>query len=119
MREASLLYTVVAMVPIPPAAEKTSGENALCLSLPQKLCATMSGLALSSLLAVLCSNCSLVTGCKLGSIPTQWQTSLRRSAVMLQISLCQMVRNPPLGQLNACSMVKCWSQTQWDGRCTG
>ena len=26
-REASLLYTTVAMVPIPPAAEKTSGEN--------------------------------------------------------------------------------------------
>ena len=26
-REASLLYTTVAMVPIPPAAEKTSGEK--------------------------------------------------------------------------------------------
>lgn len=29
-REASLLYTTVAMVPIPPAAEKTSGEKDPC-----------------------------------------------------------------------------------------
>ena len=30
MGEATLLYTVVAMVPIPPAAEKTSGEKEPC-----------------------------------------------------------------------------------------
>ena len=30
MREASLLYTVFAMEPIPPAAEKTSGEKEPC-----------------------------------------------------------------------------------------
>ena len=79
----------------------------------------MSSQALSSLLAVLCSNCSPVTGCKLGSVPTLWQTPLIRLAVMLRTSLCRMEGNPPLEQLSACSMENCWPQTQWEGRCCG
>ena len=79
----------------------------------------MSSRAPSSRLAVLCSNCSLVTGCRLGSIPTPWHTSLSRFAVMLRISLCRIEGKPPLEQLSACSMVKCWPQTQWEGRYDG
>ena len=76
----------------------------------------MSSRAPSSRLAVLCSNCSPVTGCRLGSVPTPWHTSLSRFAVMLRISLCRIEGKPPLEQLSACSMVKCWPQTQWEGR---
>ena len=79
----------------------------------------MSSRAPSSRLAVLCSNCSPVTGCRLGSFPTPWHTSLSRLAVMLRISLCRIEGKPPLEQLSACSMVKCWPQTQWEGRCDG
>ena len=45
-----------------------TSKNALCLSLPRKLCATMSSRAPYSRLAVLCSNCSSVTGFMFGSV---------------------------------------------------
>ena len=79
----------------------------------------MSRQALSSLFAVLCSNFSPVMGCKFGSIPMPWQIPLIRLAVMLRISLCRIEGNPPLEQLSAYSMEKCWPQTQWEGICGG
>lgn len=38
---------------------------------------------------------------------------------MLRISLWWIEGDPPLKQLSACSMVKCWPQTQWEGRYDG
>ena len=94
-------------------------KNAHCLSLPKKLWATMSILALSSLFAVLCLNSSPVTGCRHGSVPTAWHTSLRRLAVMSLISLCQIEGKPPLGQLSVWSTVNCVPQMQWERGCCG
>ena len=61
-------------------------KNARCLSLPQKLSAATSSRAPSSLFAVRCIRCSLVIGCREGSVPTLWQTSLISSAVMSRSS---------------------------------
>ena len=57
-------------------------KNVHCLSLPKKLWATMSILALSSLFAVLCLNSSPVTGCRHGSVPTAWHVSQACSSIM-------------------------------------
>ena len=80
-------------------------KNACCLSHPQKVCADTSSRAPSSLLAVLCLSCSVVTCCKVGSMATLWHTSLRYSAVMFLSSLCLMDGNPPHGQFIACFML--------------
>ena len=50
-------------------------KNAHCRSLLQKFSATMSNLAPSSLFAVLCVNCSSVTGCRQGSVYTNAVTN--------------------------------------------
>ena len=96
-----------------------TSKNARCRSLPQKLSAAMSSRAPSSRLAVLCNNCSPVTGCRLGSVPTLWHTSIRKSAVISRISLWRIDGNPPRGQLKTCSTVNCLLHAQWDGRCGG
>ena len=50
-------------------------KNAHCQSLPQKLSATMSSFAPSSLFAVLCASCFAASGCKQGSVPTLWHVT--------------------------------------------
>ena len=82
-------------------------------------CPTISRRAPSSLLAVWCLRCSSSSGCKGGSIPTLWQVSVRNCAVRSRGSLCLIHGNPPQGQLKACSMVKCFPQTQLAGRSGG
>ena len=89
------------------------------ISPPKALCHNIQSGSILSVGSPVLKKCSPVTSCRLGSIPTLWQTSLIRLAVMLRISLWQTEGNPPLGQLRACSVVKCWPQTQWEGRCDG
>ena len=96
-----------------------SKKNARCRSLPQKLSAATSSLAPSSLLAVRWIRCSSVIGCRGGSVPTLWQTSLKNSAVMSRSSLWRMEGKPPWGQLKACSTVNCLPQEHWRGRFEG
>ena len=78
-------------------------KNAHCLSFPPKPCALMLRHAPSSAFAVLRFMVSLDICCRGGSIPTLWQTSLMRWAVMSLISSWRIVGNPPHGQLSACS----------------
>ena len=94
-------------------------KNACCRSRPQKLWAATSRRAPSSLLAVLSLNRSVVTCCRVGSIQTLLQTSLRYSAVMSLSSLCLIDGNPPHGQIIAWSMPKDLPQTHEDGRLGG
>ena len=44
---------------------------------------------------------------------------MRNCAVRSRSSLCLIDGNPPQGQLKACSMVKCYPQTQLAGRSGG
>lgn len=53
-----------------------TSKNAHCLSFPQNPYALMSTRAPSSVLAVLWCSLSFVIGCKVGSIPTLWQTCI-------------------------------------------
>ena len=59
-----------------------TSKNAHCLSFPTKTCALMSRCAPSSNFAVLSLMLSLNICCRGGSIPTLWQMSLMRWAVM-------------------------------------
>ena len=70
----------------------------------------------SSVLAVLCWNCSPVSVWGSGFTATLQQTSARRLAVISLTSLCLSVGNPPCEQLKACSTVKCFPQAQLPGR---
>ena len=60
-----------------------------------------------------------MTGCRPGSMPTLWHTSLKRSAVISRTSLCRIDGKPPRGQLMVCSMLNCMPQTYFAGRCDG
>ena len=73
----------------------------------------------SSRFAVLWKSRSSVTGCRCGSVPTPWQTSVSRCAVISLISLCLIEGKPPLLQLRAWSTVNLLQQAQWEGRCFG
>ena len=72
-----------------------TSKNAHCLSFPQNPCALMSRRAPSSMLAVLLVSLSSVTGCSTGSVPTLWQMSLMRCALISLISLWQIDGKPP------------------------
>ena len=85
-----------------------------CLS-SQNPCAHISARAPSSTLAVLCCNCSPVSGCNVVSIEMLWHTSLSKFAV-ISLMRCLSVGNPPVGQLKACVMMNLFPQTQWVGR---
>ena len=85
----------------------------LPVSSPKVLCDD----APSSRFAVLWKSRSSVTGCRCGSVPTPWQTSVSRCAVISLISLCLIEGKPPLWQLRAWSTVNLLPQAQWEGTC--
>ena len=86
---------------------------------PQTPFADTSSLAPSCVLAVAPDSCSGVTGCRLGSMHTSLQASVRRFAVRSRISLCRKVGKPPFLQDRACSTVKVLSQSHFEGRLDG
>ena len=65
-----------------------------------------SNLVSSDVFAALCSNCSLVSFCNVGSMRTSWRTSFSRLAVMFLSLLWQSVMNPVFLHVRACSMLK-------------
>ena len=77
----------------------------------------MSKRAPSSKFAVLCCISSPVSGCSSSSTHTLWQTSVSSEAVMSLMSLCLSVGRPPREQLKACSTVRFFPHTQWEGKC--
>ena len=91
----------------------------LFVSSPQTPFADTSSLAPSCVLAVAPDSCSGVTGCRLGSMHTSLQASVRRFAVRSRISLCRKVGKPPLLQDRACSTVRVLSQSHFGGRLDG
>ena len=91
----------------------------LFVSSPQTPFADTSSLAPSCVLAVAPDSCSGVTGCRLGSMHTSLQASVRRFAVRSRISLCRKVGKPPFLQDRACSTVKVLSQSHFEGRLDG
>ena len=79
-------YPDVKVCPLP-----VSSPKVLCDDV--KAAATMSRRASSLRFAVLWKSRSSVTGCRCGSVPTPWQTSVSRCAVISLISLCLIKGN--------------------------
>ena len=80
-------------------------KNAIWPAAQNPLAAT-SNLVSSDVLAAVCSNCSLVSFCYVGSMRTSWHTSFSRVTVMLLSLLWQSVMNSPFLHVRACSMLK-------------
>ena len=68
--------------------------------------AAMSNLASSDVFAVLCSNCSPVNFCNVGSMQTSWHTSVSRLVVMFLSLLWRSVINPLFLNVRAWLMLK-------------
>ena len=75
---------------------------------PRGLSADTLSLTPSSLFAVQLIKCSSVTGCRGGSVPTLWQTSLISSTVMSRSSLWRMDGKPPCSTENCLPQVYYW-----------
>ena len=80
-------------------------KNAIWPAVQSPLAAT-SNLASSDVFAALCSNCSPVSFCNVGSMQTSWQASLSILAVMFLSLLWWSVMNPPFLFVRASSMLK-------------
>ena len=93
--------------------------HVLYILLPQNPSATMSRCAPSSLFAVLWWSGLPCKGCRGGSLPNPWQTSVRHLSVISHSSLCLPEVRPLQGQLSACSAEKFLMQTQVVGRSEG
>ena len=88
-------------------------------SLPHIPLVQMSSLTPCCELAVAPVRCSVVTGCRSGSMQTSMHTSASRLAVRSQISLCLIGGKPPLVQESACSRVNPLWQKHLDSNLEG
>ena len=100
------------------SVEKSYVKNAIWPAAQNPFAAT-SNLASSDVFAALCSNCSRVSFCNVGSMRTSWHTSFSRLAVMFLSLLRWSVIKPSFLHVRACSMLKFFPHVHVDVRDNG